>query len=333
MTRKERIEAAVKGEAVDRPPVSFWRRFYLSEQQPEDLALRLLECQGSYDWDFIVVTARTSFHGEAWGNEYVYGEDEETAPAQLTTRIVQPGSFEELDVLDPEDDVLGEHLTGLRWLRRKRQGDAPYLFMMRTPLAIADILVGHTARTLQIMRSNPQSLKKGLEVIAVTMGSFASECIRSGGACGIFLVTPRWASRDAITVDEYNEFGRPYDLILLESVRNAEFNVLQVSGGNCMIKELLDYPAAAFNWDARDPSNPTIKEVFKLTGKAILGGIDQKKTLVSSGPNDVIAEAKEALEATGGRRLLLGPGADYPSNVPPANLKAISDWIKSGAPK
>ena len=37
-THRERIQAAIKGEIIDRPPVALWRHFPVDDQSPELLA-------------------------------------------------------------------------------------------------------------------------------------------------------------------------------------------------------------------------------------------------------------------------------------------------------
>jgi uroporphyrinogen decarboxylase len=53
MTKKERIDAALRGEPVDRIPVSLWRHFYQYEDTARGLADAMLLFQQDYDWDFM----------------------------------------------------------------------------------------------------------------------------------------------------------------------------------------------------------------------------------------------------------------------------------------
>jgi hypothetical protein len=46
MNKIERVDAALKGAAVDRAPISFWGHSYLKEWSAE-------EQRGSYDWDYV----------------------------------------------------------------------------------------------------------------------------------------------------------------------------------------------------------------------------------------------------------------------------------------
>jgi uroporphyrinogen decarboxylase len=60
----ERVQAALRGEAVDRVPVSFWGHTFDREDSASALAQSTLAFNHTYDWDFIKVQARASYHGE-----------------------------------------------------------------------------------------------------------------------------------------------------------------------------------------------------------------------------------------------------------------------------
>ena len=72
------------------------------------------------------------------------------------------------------------------------------------------------------MKSDPQALKDALEVITETYTNFAAECIKAG-ACGIFFATTDWASRDMLNEEQWDEWGRPYDLRVLKAVQERAF--------------------------------------------------------------------------------------------------------------
>jgi uroporphyrinogen decarboxylase len=67
MDKRERLQAAISGDKVDRPPAALWRHFPVDDQRPEDLAAATLEWQDLYDWDFVKVTPASSFCLMDWG--------------------------------------------------------------------------------------------------------------------------------------------------------------------------------------------------------------------------------------------------------------------------
>ena len=141
------------------------------------------------------------------------------------------------------------------------------------------------------------------------------------GASGVFFAPLTWASHDVCTEEFYREFGRPYDLQVLQTVRHADFNVLHVCRDHNMIDLLLDYPVAAINWADQGEGNPDLADVWSRTDKAVMGGIDQTRldTLTAS---DVAAAAREAA-AVGPSRVFVTGGCSIPPTTPAANRTAL----------
>src|SRR5512132_2106805 len=107
-THKERIQAALKGEFIDRPPVALWRHFPVDDQSPDLLAEAHLDYQQNYDFDLLKVTPASSFCLKDWGvdDEWV-GSTEGTRG--YTRRVVSsPRDWESLPELDPS----APHLAG-----------------------------------------------------------------------------------------------------------------------------------------------------------------------------------------------------------------------------
>ena len=85
MTKRERVMAAVKGEPVDRVPVSFFMHDYRFEQSADMVAARMLEVERKFDWDFVKVQLRPSYYGEAWGCKYRWDPENPMLSSVLTT--------------------------------------------------------------------------------------------------------------------------------------------------------------------------------------------------------------------------------------------------------
>ena len=56
MNKRERLEAAIAGQSVDRVPVALWRHFPGDDQDPSDLAAATIAFQRRWDFDFVKVT-------------------------------------------------------------------------------------------------------------------------------------------------------------------------------------------------------------------------------------------------------------------------------------
>jgi uroporphyrinogen decarboxylase len=88
MTHWERVRASLRGEDVDRVPVSMWRHFFSKETSAEPLAEAMLGFQDRFDWYFMKVNARASYHVEDWGIKTKYHGDAE--PEVTETPVKEP---------------------------------------------------------------------------------------------------------------------------------------------------------------------------------------------------------------------------------------------------
>ena len=195
-----------------------------------------------------------------------------------------------------------------------------------TPLAIAAQLVGSDDALAAHLEGSPEAVHRALDAIAETYAAFSTECLGLG-ASGIFLATTTWGSYDRLTDEEYDRFGRPYDLCVLEAVADADFNILHVCRSNNMLSALADYPVAAFNWDTQDDTNVWIKEGEKITGKAAIGGIFHRQDLVDATPQEVVGEIDWIVDALDGTHWMLGSGCTIRPETPAANLRALRDAV------
>ena len=187
---------------------------------------------------------------------------------------------------------------------------------------IAGRLAGSDDAMMGHIREHPDLVHLALEAITDTFARFAKESL-SIGASGIFFATTSWGTYDRLTDEEYVEFGRPYDIRILEGVQDAEFNVLHVSRSNNVLRSLADYPVAAFNWDAQDDTNSKLDEGLEVTGKTVIGGVSHRTKLPDGPPELVKEEANGIAKIMSGAGWMLGPGCTIPPEVPPANLRAL----------
>ena len=321
MTRWERVQAALKGQEVDRLPVSMWRHFFGAENSADSLAEAMLDFQNRFDWDFMKVNPRASYHVEDWGVRVKY--DGNTSPTVSETPVKTPADWMKLEVLDINKGVLREHLTSLEIIARKLKGEVPFIMTVFTPLSIAGRLIDSEEVFLAHLREHSDKVNYALEVVTETFTRFSKACLERG-ASGLFYATTSWATTDKLTEKEYGKSARPYDLKLLTALPPAGFNVLHVCRQNNLLRLLKDYPVHAFSWDPRSPGNPSLAEGKSIVGgRTVIGGIAQDKPLVEAKPMQLAAEIRGMRIAMGKNGWILGPGCTFPQETPEANLRAI----------
>lgn len=321
MTKLQRMEAALNNQGVDRPPVSLWRHFFECERSAEDLAGAMLAFHKKYDWDWMKVNPRASYLVEDWGVNTDYGNGGPTdKPRVVEYPIHSAADWGKLKPLSPAQGALDEQIEALERIGEALGGETYFIETIFNPLSIAADLVENSQVILDMMKNEPAALKDALEVITETYATFAAECLKTG-ADGIFFATTDWASRDLMTEEMWEEWGRPYDLRVLKAVEGAPFNVLHVCKNNNMLFTLADYPVHAINWAVGSPGNPGLREVQANTDKTVIGGY-MNETLRDSNPAHITAEARNAREQTGGRRWMLGPACSIPVDCPEENVRA-----------
>jgi uroporphyrinogen decarboxylase len=306
--------------------VSMWRHFYAKETSIEKLAEAMLGFQERFDWDFMKVNPRASYHVEDWGVKVKYQGDAE--PQVIETPIRNPNDWSKLEVLNINEGVLKEHLTSLELITRELKSKLPVIMTVFTPIAIASKMTSSEEVFSRYLRENTPKVNEALEVITDTFVKFSKACLERG-ASGLFYATTNWATTDHLSEEEYLKYAKPYDLKLLNALPPAEFNVLHVCRHNNLLRAVKDYPVHAFNWDARGAGNASLAEGQRIIGRAapVIGGIAHDKSLVTSTPEQLAAEVKGMRVALGKKGWMLGSGCTFPPEAPEANLQAIRDAV------
>lgn len=314
MTRIERINAALKGEEVDLVPISFWRHFYTQERDPSLLADALLAFQREYMWDFMKVNPRASYHVEDWGNRCKWSDDPNVGPNQVRHVVHTKDDWAKIGVLDIwQTQALKQQLVLLELIREGLQNENVYFLQtIFSPLELAFRLSGQSRdRLRQAMDEETVGLQGALEAITETFVNYATASLEAG-ASGIFFAATKMASSGVMTEEQYERFGRPYDLRVLSAVRDRPgFNILHLCGDNVFFDKLMSYPVDALSWDTHFPGNPSLREGRERSGKMVIGGINQRETLADGTPEQVAAEVEEAIRQTDGRGCVVAPGCTF----------------------
>jgi uroporphyrinogen decarboxylase len=322
VNRRERVTAALRGEPVDRPPVSFWGHFYHRESSAEDLVAATLEFQTEYDWDWVKLNPRKHYHVEPWGVRYRYSGSATVKPVLEAWPIHQPADWLAITPRRHDEGALGEQLEAVSALRARLPADVPLIETVFTPLAVLGEMVPEPGELRFHMRQQPNAVRGALEAVTATYVPYV-RALLDAGADGIYFATTDWASRDLLTPEEYRLWARPGDLRVIAAAEGAAFNVLHVCKRRNLLFELADYPVHAFSWAATDPLNPSFADALPRLKGAVMGGLSQDDALLHHDAEKALGELRKAWDMTHGRRWLAAPGCSIPPATPAANLKAI----------
>ena len=161
MTKKARVDAALRNEGVDRLPVTLWRHFFECERTAEDLAGAMLAFHKKYDWDWMKVNPRGSYHVEDWGVTTDYGAGGQYDKPTTTSYPIQSvGDWGKLKVLSPDAGALDEQIEALERIGESLGGEVYFLETVFSPLSLAADMVENAKVAIpQLMRDEPQALK------------------------------------------------------------------------------------------------------------------------------------------------------------------------------
>ena len=334
LSKRERVDAALRGETVDRVPVSAWRHFIPEERNPQALAEVSLKHFTSFDWDWLKINPRATYYAEAWGNHYDYTHYDSVLPRLIDGSLHGPADLEKIQPVTPTAGDFAEQLELVR-LVKKEIGDAHFLLTVFSPLSVLAFLaaepethsIDEATQSQQdglrrLIRENPAGTHAALKNISITLAQFSAAAVYAG-ASGLFFAIVKLARQGIMSEAEYETFGKPYDQAVLEAVQGAPFNLLHICGPKVYFNTILNYPVHAVNWASIGQDNPDLVEARRLTGKAVVGGVDENGALQNGTPDQVIQEAREAIRATKGVHHLLTPGCATNPDVPVANLHAL----------
>jgi uroporphyrinogen decarboxylase len=322
MTKRERVMAALRGEPVDRVPVSLWLHNFATENSAEMLTAETVRLARRFDWDFLKPQSRAQCFAEMWGLSYTPSRERATPYTATRAPLATADDLHRLEPADARSGALHEQLQALRAIRKAVGSDTPVIWTVFSPLMVLPFLLsGGRAAAVSLMRSEPSAVDHALSAMAETLAAYARAAVAEG-ADGLFYAT-NMATRDLSTSDECRRFQRPYDLRILGQVASAPFNLLHVCGTGILFDEFVDYPATALSW-ATVPGNPSLREAHHRTGRAVVGGLPAKPEIAAMAPSEVEARGKRAIAEMTGRSLLLGPDCSINPDTPDAVIDAAT---------
>lgn len=313
MTKKERIQAAIRGEKPDRLPYSFWTHMPGTDLDPEAIAQKTYEFYKTYDFDFVKTMNNGMYAIEDFGCTVDYSEIVKGGVAKVTSTPVNCGEdWYKLKVCPCTQGSNARELRHLQLVLDKLKGEeVPVIFTVFTPITIADKISG--GKLVSYLEAGyGDAVKAALEVITETTAQLTARAIEMG-ADGIFLAS-QMSSYDKCTIQQYREYGGPYDLRVLEAAKDGWMNTIHCHGENIMFEVLKDYPVHIFNWHAWE-TLPDLDEAHLLTGKCLMGGL-KRSDITKSNKNEIRNQIFQCFKQTGGRNLILTPGCviRYPLN-------------------
>jgi uroporphyrinogen decarboxylase len=308
MNKIERVLNALKGKEVDRPPFSFWYHFGLQHLPGNAHAQAEIEFFRSYDLDFVKVM-----------NDYPY-----PLPGGLEV-VDAEDDWNRLEPISGANTAWDEQLSAISIMADRIGKEALFIDTIFSPWTTARRLARSngllTART-----AYPETVLAAMGNIAESLANYARAAV-DRGAAGVFLSLGA-ATDSVMAAEEYAVWGRPFDLKILDAVRDAPFNVLHIHGTRIHFDTLLDYPVSAINW-SHYTTAPSLKEGYEKSGKTVMGGINETTASHVSAP-EIAEQVVNAMREIGPHKLIVTPGCSIPTDTPVRNMRAVKTAVEGG---
>ncbi len=294
LSPRERVDRALKGADVDRPPFSFWHHFGLEKFPGERHAQATLEFHRKFRTDLVKVMS-----------DYPY-----------------PKPDGDWFRLKPVSNPFPEQIRALEIIRDRLGKEAYFVETIFNPFNQAEKLSSkQEARRLK--QENPRALLDALEAIAKSEASHARRAV-AAGAAGIFLAIDN-AQESALSREDYGKFCEPFDRMVLEAVRDAPLNILHLHGEKVYLERFYQgWPAVAINHSHVTTGVP-VAEVRRHYGGVLMCGLDEVNYRGLSP-----AELKrqwEAAQQAAGKRFILAPGCSVPNESTDEELSRLPNLL------
>jgi uroporphyrinogen-III decarboxylase len=277
LTQKERVDRALKGIDLDRPPFSFWHHFGLTT--PEAHAKATLKFHREYHTDLVKVMSDFPYPRPK-GKWYELKVDENPFPAQI---------------------------RALEMIRDGLEAKAYFVETLFNPWNVAEKL-SSPEEVKRLADEKPQALLDALDVIAQSEIHHARRAL-AAGAAGIFLSVANANSKE-LSPDDYLRFSAPFDRKIPEAC-TADLNVLHLHVDRDHVHLFKGFHVAAINYSLHVSGIP-VSEMRQLYSEAIMGGLDEVnyRKLTAA---ELEAQWKSA-EKAAGKKFLLTPGCSVPND-------------------
>jgi uroporphyrinogen decarboxylase len=291
LTRKERVDRALAGQDVDRPPFTHWHHF--APQTPEEHAKATLEYHWKYKTDIVKVMS-----------DYPYPK--------------LAGNWYELKALD---NPFPDQIRALELIRDGLHGDAYILETAFNPWQVA-VKLSSKEEVVRLQQENPQRLLDALDVLTQSHINHAKRAFDAGASGILFSIAN--ANRTELSPADYARFSAPFDKRFFVATAGAKLNVLHLHWENEYVDQFVGFQAPVVNWSVQS-SGVAVSTVRSKFSQTIATGIDEKNYKDLS-PAQIRNQWQSARNVAGSK-FILTPGCSVPNDSTDQELSRLPQVV------
>lgn len=303
MTKKEQVLSVLRGETPDQIPSGFWLHF-----------------PAGYEYGQAAVDIHLKFFKES-GTALCKIMNENTVPRQ--EQIVTAADLEKMEPIAHDDPIILREVALVKDICEQMKDEAVMLITVHGIVASAfHALVGveknfeeNREILVKMLRENPEGMKHVFGIIADYLEYLSVECIKAG--CDGIYYAALGGEDFLFTDEEYEKYIKPYDLQVMNAVKDAKCNVLHMCKDHLNLNRYKGYEAAVYNWGIFS-DNPGLVEGREIFGedKVYLGGLDDRAgVLVDGTDEEITAAVHEVMDTFGSKNWILGADCTLPTDV------------------
>jgi uroporphyrinogen decarboxylase len=326
-TKRELLQAALDGRAVDRVPVGFWFHFLAHPEQSDSLTdkenlRKNIDGHRSFYEGFLPDFVKLMSDGY-----FLY-------PHPELKKVRRAADFSSLQPLGDKHPWIEAQVALVKQLQQIFGKEVFTFYNIFAPARVLEWSLPDYTKTLlgDFIAEDKAAVKKGLDVIADDIASLAEKVIADGGADGIYFSVQNIEDK-RVTQEIYEQVIAPGEQKILRAANAvSKNNILHICGYEGHHNDLswyTDYDAKAYNWAVKVENIPLEqgKKLFK--GRTVLGGFSNTENdILYKGDKETIqAETRRLLKNAGSSGIILGADCTVPSNIALEHL----NWVREAA--
>jgi len=324
---RERVEAALRLQGADRPPVSAWGHTYEAEWAVDPLVETTVGLARRFQFDFIKLQVRMTCFAETFGARWRYSGSPAAEPVLELAGGTTAGDWRRIAGGSSDPGPLREQVSAIRSVVSQLGPGVPVLQTVFSPGMVAWFLAGRDLNVLRrLIHDQPGLMAEGLARIAKALSAFTAESL-DAGAAGVFYAINPLAGTEVVEPAEYERLYLPSDRIATAAAAGGWFNMLHLCGPHIdtgLVERLREHMHCV-NWSTHDEGNPGLAELRDRFRIAVAGGLERHSPIRAE-PAEMRTAADAALAETGGRGHLLTLGCSVSPwpQARPENLEAMT---------
>jgi uroporphyrinogen decarboxylase len=311
LTHKERVDRALAGKDLDRPPFTYWHHYKRPTAQLE--AQDHLNFHRTYNTDIVKVMNDFDYPKSTTSNWHDLKPLESPYPDQLRTlELIRDGLNGDAHFIDT---LYGPYMTAMLLFAAQPE----YASKGKSDETSDAVIRGLHA----FQQENTQAWENAIEAITQSTINHihrAKQIGTSGALVSIFNATSKFGS-----VAEFERYSRPYDKRVLDALGDTKLTFLHLHFlDRPYLDQFKDFHAPVINYSQKT-SGISIADVRKQYSQVIAGGVDEVDfDKLTTGE---IRKQWTVAREQAGNKYIITPGCSVPDASTPAELARFSRAI------